>query len=126
MHSYQAVDLVAQRTRDYELVAILSPEATEEEVSATIERVGGLVSESGGNDAEHEVWGLRRLAYPIKKFDEGNYVLMRFTLNPDALLEFNRSLEASEDILRSLVTKVHRPKGPRAATVEAPVDGEAS
>ena len=118
--------MVAQRTRDYELVAILSPEATEEEVSATIERVGGLVSESGGNDAEHEVWGLRRLAYPVKKFDEGNYVLMRFTLNPDALLEFNRSLEASEDILRSLVTKVHRPKGPRATTVEAPVDGEAS
>ena len=118
--------MVAQRTRDYELVAILSPEATEEEVSTTIERVGGLVSERGGNDVEHEVWGLRRLAYPIKKFDEGNYVLMRFTLNPDALLEINRSLEASEDILRFLVTKVHRPKGPRATTVEAPVEEDAS
>ena len=98
--------MVAQQTRDYEMVMILSPEATEEEVSVTVERVHGLVTEAGGSVTEHEVWGLRRLAYPVKKFREGNYVLTKFASEPNAILEFNRSLEASEEILRFLVTKV--------------------
>ena len=97
--------MVAQKTRDYELVMILSPEATEEEVSATVERVDGLIVNGGGTVAEHKNWGLRQLAYPVKNFHEGNYILTRFDLGADAVLEFNRTLTASEDIIRFLVTK---------------------
>ena len=98
--------MVAQRTRDYELVMILSPEATEEEVSASVNRVDGLITDGGGSVAEHENWGLRRLAYPVMKSQEGNYVLTRFAATAGALAELNRALKASEDILRFLMTRV--------------------
>ena len=97
--------MVTPRTRDYELVMVLSPEATEEEVSATVERVDGLIAAGQGAVADHQIWGLRKLAYPVMKQREGNYVLTRFTLEADAVLELNRELKASAEILKFLVTK---------------------
>ena len=97
--------MVAQKTRDYELVVVLDPEATEDEMSATVERVDGLITAGGGSVSEHDTWGLRRLAFPVKNQQEGNYVLTRFTLDAGAVLEISRSLTASEEILRFLVTK---------------------
>jgi len=98
--------LVAQRTRDYEIVMVLSPEATEEEISEVVERVGDLIGGGGGSLTEHNVWGLRPLAYPIKNFQEGNYVLAKFSVDADSISELNRTLQASEDIVRFLITKV--------------------
>ena len=85
---------------------VLSPESTEDEVTAIIERVDGLISGGGGTPGEHEVWGTKRLAYPLQRFMEGNYVMTRFSLGPAAVLELDRELKSSEDILRFLVTKV--------------------
>ena len=97
--------MVAELTRDYEVVMVLSPEATEDEVSATMDQVDGMIAEGGGSATEHEVWGSRRLAFKIKNFQEGNYVLTKFTSGPAALGELNRRLNALEDVLRFLVTK---------------------
>ena len=102
-------DLVARQSRDYELVMILSPEATEEEISAIVEQVDGLITSSDGSVENHDIWGLRRLAFPVQKQRQGNYVLTRFGLDPSAVAELNRSLKASDDILRFLVTKVESP-----------------
>jgi small subunit ribosomal protein S6 len=85
---------------------ILSPEATEEELAATVERVDGLITDRGGAVGEHESWGLRQLAFLVKEFREGNYVMVRFTLDAGAVSEFKTSIKASEDILRFLVTRV--------------------
>ena len=98
--------MVAQQTRDYELVMVLSPEATEEEIGSTMDRVDGLITDSGGSVGDHETWGLKKLAFPVRKFQEGNYVLTRFALGPQEFKEVNRLLNASEDILRFLVTTV--------------------
>jgi small subunit ribosomal protein S6 len=84
---------------------VLSPEATEEEVASTVERVDGMIAAGGGSVSEHDNWGVRRLAYPIRNFAEGNYVLTRFAVNAGAVIEISRTLKASEDILRYLVTK---------------------
>ncbi|MDA0768712.1 MAG: 30S ribosomal protein S6 [Chloroflexi bacterium] len=97
--------MVAQRLRDYEIVLILTPQANEEEVAAIMERVSGYISEHGGTLADHDIWGLRRMAYPINKFLEGIYVLAHFSLDAKDVLELNRNLTTSEDILRHLVTK---------------------
>ena len=102
--------VVAERTREYEMVMILSPEATQDEVAATVERVDGLISGGGGAVIDHERWGLKRLAYEIDDFNEGNYVLTKFSLNASGVAELNRALTASEDIVRYLVTRQEFPK----------------
>lgn len=104
--------MVAERMREYEMVMILSPEATQDEVAATVERVDGLISGGGGAVVDHENWGLKRLAYEIKDFNEGNYVLTRFSLGANAVTELNRALNASEDIIRFLVTRQEFPAPP--------------
>ena len=96
--------------REYEMVMILSPEATLDEVAATVERVDGLISGGGGAVIDHERWGLKRLAYEIDDFNEGNYVLTKFSLNASGVAELNRALTASEDIVRYLVTRQEFPK----------------
>ena len=97
--------MLAERSRDYELVMVLSPEATEEEVAESLDRVDGVISGVGGTVQDRDNWGVRRLAYPIRAWAEGNYVLTRFTVDAGAIAEINRTLKASEDILRYLVTK---------------------
>ena len=98
--------MVAQRVREYEVVVVLSPEATEEEMSATMERVDGFIADRGGSIEEHASWGLKRLAFPVEDFHEGNYFLTKFSADPAHIIELNRSLKASGDIIRYLVTKV--------------------
>ena len=97
--------MAVERMREYEMVMILSPEATQDELSATVERVDGLIEDGGGAVADHETWGLKRLAYEIDDFNEGNYVLTRFSLDATGVSELNRALTASEDIVRFLVTR---------------------
>ena len=98
-------NLVGERLRNYELVIVLSPEATEEEVTATLERVDGMISDGGGTISERENWGVRRLAYPINKFGEGNYVLTRFEVDASAIAQINQRLQGSADLLRYLVIR---------------------
>ncbi len=116
--------MVAERTRDYELVMVLSPEAVEEEVAAAVERVTGFITERGGGVSNHEIWGLRRLAYPIKRFQEGNYILARFSIDAAQLRELERSLTASEDVLRHLITKVDKNAKPVPADQPSPAPAD--
>ena len=97
--------MVVETARNYELVVVLNPETTEDEIAEAIQGVDGMIEENGGAIAEHESWGLKRLAFPVQKFNEGNYVLTRFSLDPGAVAELNRSLKASENVLRFLVMK---------------------
>ena len=60
---------------DYELVVIVRTEAEEEGYEATIESISNYISSHGGSVTDVERWGKRRLAYPIKRYGEGNYVL---------------------------------------------------
>ena len=91
---------------DYELVAIISPEVDEESISKIIDEVGQFISDRGGIVDKADKWGKRKLAYPIKKFMEGNYVLTRFKLEPKLIKEVEAKVKASEEVLRHLVVKV--------------------
>lgn len=92
--------------RDYELVVIISPEIAEESVPTTIEKVTQFITAKGGAITEVNQWGRRKLAYPIGKFTEGNYVLTQFKLEPERTTELEANLEISEEILRHLLVKV--------------------
>jgi len=92
--------------RDYELVVIISPEIAEEEIPATVEKISQFIIERGGSIAEVNQWGKRKLAYPIKHFVEGNYVLTQFTMEPRLTEELEASLGISEEILRHLLVRL--------------------
>lgn len=89
--------------RDYEMVLIINPEIDEEGVNSTIENVTQFITGKGGVVSEVEQWGKRRLAYPVKHFAEGNYVLIRFKVKPDFTIELKANLEISEQVLRHLL-----------------------
>lgn len=91
--------------RDYELTVILSPELLEEEVPSGVERVTELIAQKGGVVSEVDQWGRRRLAYPIGRFMEGNYVLTHIQMEPQSIAELEAGLELSDNVLRYLVVR---------------------
>jgi small subunit ribosomal protein S6 len=92
--------------RNYELVAIIRPEADEDGVSEIVDRVAQSISSRGGEVEEVKKWGKRKLAYPISRFMEADYVLARFKLMPKAIRELEGELGGLGDVLRYLVVKV--------------------
>ncbi len=89
--------------RQYELVFIVQPQVDEEGLTALIARVQQYIERDGGQVAKVEPWGLRRLAYPIQDFWEGQYVLVRFALDPLKVNALERSLRLVEGVIRHLV-----------------------
>ena len=92
--------------RDYELTVVFSPEVSEEDLDAEIEKVSGLITQKGGEVVEVNRWGRRRLAYPIRRFREGNYVLTQLKIEPNLAVELDRNLQGLEEILRFLLIRL--------------------
>ena len=111
--------MATQRQREYELVVVLTPEAAEAEAAVSVDRVAGFIADRGGSVSVRESWGVRRLAYPIQNYREGNYFLMRFELDAGETRELDQTLQASQDVLRHLVTIA---EGPRPEPVEEKAD----
>ena len=109
----------SERTRLYELMLIVTPEADDQGVAAAVQRTADLIDTRGGMVTEQERWGLRRLAYPINGYTEGHYALMRFAFGAVHTRELERSLVAAEDVLRHLVTTVEREADLEALRAEA-------
>jgi len=91
---------------DYELLAMINPEVDEEGMSKIVDKMTQSINSRGGAVAEIKNWGKRRLAYPVKKFMEADYILARFKLMPKSVKELEREIGALGDILRYLVVKV--------------------
>ena len=92
--------------RSYELVFIVNPELDEDDLTAVRERVEGLIERSSGKVTKVEPWGLRRLAYPLQKQWEGQYVLMQLDIEAQGVAELERDLGLVEPILRHLIVRV--------------------
>ncbi len=100
---------------EYELVVVLTPEASEDDAVAAVDRVEGFIADHGGAVSVRENWGVKQLAYPIQNFQEGNYFLVRFELHSKDTRELNGALHGAQDVLRHLVTIAD---GPRPAAAE--------
>lgn len=93
--------------RYYELMMVVVPQIDEEGLAVTLERVNHYVSERGGSVVRQERWGrLRRLAYPIKNYNEGNYILTHLEMEPQDAKDLETTLTLSEDVLRHLLVKI--------------------
>lgn len=90
---------------NYELVYIVNPKVTEDELPNILEKVGDILKKSGGNIIETNQWGKRKLAYPIKKYNEGNYILTKFEMGSATVKSIESSLKLADDILRYLVIR---------------------
>lgn len=88
---------------EYELLYVISPRLSAEDVDAMVDRVGSLIAESGGSVSMVDNWGRRRLAYPIRHHFEGTYVLTYLNMSGERTVEFERALNINEDILRHLL-----------------------
>ena len=93
--------------REYEVTVIIQPQLEEAERTQLIERLSNLLipgsKEDGALVANH--WGVRQLAYPIKKFTEGYYVLYEAKLDATRIKDIERSMQYNEDVLRYLVIR---------------------
>jgi small subunit ribosomal protein S6 len=92
--------------REYELTFIVRSDVEEADLTAVIDRVKGLVTDNGGEVVKLDLWGTRRLAYPIKHVREGQYVFMVTQLPPQSVTEVDRGIKLTEDILRHLFVRV--------------------
>ncbi len=81
---------------------IITPDYEENEAEALIENVRSIV-EDGGNLIHLDVWGKRRLAYPIQKRSEGYYAVYVFECDPSFVAQVNQALRVIEAILRHMI-----------------------
>ncbi|OGX61726.1 MAG: 30S ribosomal protein S6 [Paenibacillus sp. RIFOXYA1_FULL_44_5] len=88
--------------RNYELMYIIRPDVEEAVVQSTIEKFQSIIN-NGGEIANHEYLGKRRLAYEIKKFHDGFYVIVKFNATPEIVKELDRVMRISDEVIRHMV-----------------------
>lgn len=86
--------------KKYETLTVLHPELPEAQVRETIDRAKRLIEEGGGQVQAMQEWGMRELAYPIRKLQRGYYVLAEYTASADVVKELERTLKIADEILR--------------------------
>lgn len=91
--------------RNYEVMFIAHPDLDEQSLDALVERAKGWVTAAGGELVQLDLWGRRRLAYPIRKQTEGLYILMQTRMAPTGTAEIERSMRLNEQVMRFQVVR---------------------
>ena len=89
---------------NYEVTFIIDPTLDDEKKEAAVERVKEVIS-SEGEVVNVDVWGLRKLTYPIQKQNDGYYAVIEFKAEPTLPLELDRRLKISDDFIRHIIVK---------------------
>jgi small subunit ribosomal protein S6 len=96
--------------RQYELVYILPPDITEQQVTELHQQVEAVVSRMNGQIEKTENWGRRKLAYEIGRYKEGFYVLEVINGTGELTKELDRRLKVMDQIVRHLIVRVDEEK----------------
>lgn len=91
--------------RDYEMVVILSPDIGDDAFPESLQRLNDSITSRGGEVVDVNHWGRRRLAYPIRRHLEGNYIVSQIRLAPAQVRDLESSFRISEEIIRHLIVK---------------------
>ena len=92
--------------RTYELIYVLKPDASEQEVADLHTQVADIVQRLGGTIDKTDTWGRRKLAYEIGHHKEGFYVLEVIIGSAELVKEIDRRLKVTEGLLRHLIVRV--------------------
>ncbi len=108
----------------YELTVLIHPDL-EASLSGSLTKVKGIITNAGGKVVKEDVWGKKKLAYPIKKEDFAVYVYFELDLPAEAPLEISNTLNITDDVIRYLLV-AQDPKSLKAKeNEEKPVTAEA-
>lgn len=93
--------------REYEVTVIFQTSLDDEARSTLVERVSGWLTHSETDDDKpvQNVWGQRRLAYPIENHSEGYYILFDAKLDPQRLADIERNMQYTDDVLRYMIVR---------------------
>jgi len=93
---------------NYELMVIFTPVLSDEEFKAEQKKYAALVKDSGGSIVAENAWGLKSLAYPIRKKTTGLYLVLEYTAPSDFNEKMKIQMLRDESILRHLCTKLDK------------------
>lgn len=88
---------------NYEGVFIINPDLTADAAKGVVTQVQELVSKNGGRVDGLQEWGKRRMAYKIKKKQEGNYVIVNFQLDSKQTKKLEQALRLNDNLLRYML-----------------------
>ncbi len=97
--------------RKYELVYVVSPEASDEQVADLHTQVAAIVQRIGGQIEKTDNWGRRKLAYEIGRHKEGTYVLEVIDGGGELMKEIDRRLKVTDLVMRHLIVRVDEEQG---------------
>lgn len=86
----------------YEVMFIIDPVLEDEKKNAVVERVQEIIN-ADGEVSKVDTWGMRKLAYPIQKKNEGYYVVIEFNASTALPKELDRRLKISDDVMRHII-----------------------
>ncbi|MEW6716705.1 MAG: 30S ribosomal protein S6 [Chloroflexota bacterium] len=89
--------------RNYELVFIVHPELEETAFQEIVQKVQSWITDGGGEVTQLDIWGKQKLKYPIKRQQEGQYVLVKAQMPPALCSDLERNLRLTEQVLRFLL-----------------------
>ena len=88
--------------RNYEVMFVIDPALEDAKKDATVESVQSIIA-ADGEVGKVDVWGMRKLAYPIDKKEEGYYAVVEFQGNPTLPKELDRRLKISDNVMRHII-----------------------
>lgn len=86
----------------YEVMFIIDPVLEDEKKNAVVERVQEIIN-ADGEVSKVDTWGMKKLAYPIQKKNEGYYVVIEFNASTELPKELDRRLKISDDVMRHII-----------------------
>lgn len=87
---------------NYEVMFIINPTLEDDKKEATVEKVKEIIA-ADGEVGKVDLWGMRKLAYPIEKKSEGYYAVIEFKAGSELPKELNRRLRISDDVMRHII-----------------------
>lgn len=90
----------------YEMMFILRPDLTQEQINQELHTYRDFLKENGAEKVSIEIWGKRRLAYPIQRFQDGVYVLTYYTGDGTQVAKIEKDMRFSEQVIRYLTIKL--------------------
>lgn len=94
--------------KQYEAVFIMTPVLSDDQIKETVKKYRTMLTEAGGEIIFEDNWGMRKLAYPIEKKNNGFYYLMEFKVEGSAIAKFEVALRNDERILRFLTVALDK------------------